>query len=76
MKKNLLLMLTGFLLFTLSSCLVSKKKFDEQVALADKYKAEKENCNERLSAANATIDDLNKQIANLAAEIQKWKDLN
>lgn len=60
----------------LSSCLVSKKKYDEQVALADKYKTEKEDCNEKLSAANATIDDLNKQIANLGAEIQKLKDMN
>ena len=42
----------------LSSCLVSKKKYDEQVALADKYKTEKEDCNEKLNAANATIDDL------------------
>lgn len=60
----------------LSSCLVSKKKYDEQVALADKYKTEKEDCNEKLNAANATIDDLNKQIANLGAEIQKLKDSN
>ncbi|HRG90367.1 MAG TPA: OmpA family protein [Chitinophagales bacterium] len=60
----------------LSSCLVSKKKYDEQVALADKYKTEKEDCNEKLNAANATIDDLNKQIASLGAEIQKLKDSN
>ena len=64
------------LVLSLSSCLVSKKKFDEQVALADKYKAEKNDCHDKLNAANATIDDLNKQIANLNAEIQKWKDLN
>ena len=71
MKKNLFLMLTGCLVLSLSSCLVSKKKFDEQVALADKYKAEKEDCNDKLKAANATIDDLNNQIINLGKEIQK-----
>ncbi len=76
MKKNLVLMFTAVAVLSLSSCLVSKKKFDEQVALADKYKAEKNDCNDKLNAANATIDDLNKQIANLGAEIQKWKDLN
>jgi len=76
MKKNLFLMLTGCLVLSLSSCLVSKKKFDEQVALADKYKAEKEDCNDKLKAANATIDDLNNQIINFGKEIQKWKDLN
>ena len=76
MKKNLILMMAVFVVLSLSSCLVSKKKFDEQVALADKYKAEKQDCNDKLTAANATIDDLNKQIANLNTEIQKWKDLN
>ena len=60
----------SLLLFT-SSCIVSKKKFDEQVALADKYKAEKNDCNDKLNTANATIEDLNKQISNLNAEIQK-----
>jgi chemotaxis protein MotB len=76
MKKNLILMMMAVAVLSLSSCLVSKKKFDEQVALADKYKAEKQDCNDKLNAANATIDDLNKQIANLSAEIQKWKDMN
>jgi len=76
MKKNLVLMFAAVAVLSLSSCLVSKKKFDEQVALADKYKAEKNDCNDKLNAANATIDDLNKQIANLGAEIKKWKDLN
>ena len=76
MKKNLILVSTALLVLSLSSCLVSKKKFDEQVALADKYRAEKNDCNEKLNTANATIEDLNKQISNLNAEIQKWKDLN
>lgn len=73
MKKIALLSIT-FALIGLSGCLVSKKKFDEQVALADKYLAEKNDCNDRLKSANATIDDLNKQIANLRGEIQKLKD--
>lgn len=61
---------------SLSSCLVSKKKFDEQVALADKYKTEKNDCNDKLNAANATIDDLNRQIAALNDGLQKMKDNN
>lgn len=61
---------------SLSSCLVSKKKFDEQVALADKYKTEKNDCNDKLNAANATIDDLNRQIVALNDGLQKMKDNN
>lgn len=76
MNKFLTWGFAGCMLFSLSSCLVSKKKFDEQVALADKYKAEKDNCNDQLKAAHSTIDDLNAQIANLSAEIQRWKDMN
>lgn len=76
MKKNLILACMALVVLSLSSCLVSKKKYDEQVALADKYKTEKEDCGNKLNAANATIDDLNKQIADLNAEIAKWKDLN
>lgn len=76
MKKNLMIVATALVVMSLSSCLVSKKKFDEQVALADKYRTEKEDCGNKLNAANATIDDLNAQIAKLSAEIEKWKDLN
>ena len=65
MKKILFLFLIAVCVSSLSSCLVSKKKFDEQVALADKYLTEKNNCNDNLAKANATIDDLNKQIASL-----------
>lgn len=75
MKKNILFLLTAFVL-SMSSCLVSKKKFDEQVALADKLKAERDDCNDKLTQANATIEDLNKQIANLGSEISKLKDSN
>ena len=63
-------------MFLLSSCLVGKKKYDEQVALANKYLAEKNDCGDKLTQANATVDDLNKQIANLNDEIQKLKDSN
>ena len=55
MKKNILLFGIIAAMLSLSSCLVSKKKFDEQVALADKYMAEKKDCNEKLNQANATI---------------------
>ncbi len=76
MKKNLILMCAAVAVLSLSSCLVSKKKFDEQVALADKYKTEKNDCNDKLNAATAAIEDLNKQIASLNEAILKMKDNN
>lgn len=76
MNKNLILMCAAVAVLSLSSCLVSKKKFDEQVALADKYKTEKNDCNEKLNTANATIDDLNRQIGVLNDALQKMKDNN
>lgn len=74
-KKTLLIVPIACMLF-LSSCLVTKKKYDEQVALANKYLADKNDCGDKLTQANGTIDDLNKQIANLNDEIQKLKDSN
>ena len=41
MNKKTLLIAPLACILLLSSCLVSKKKYDEQVALADKYLAEK-----------------------------------
>lgn len=76
MKKCFLLMAVAGILLSQSSCLVLKKKYDEQVALADKMKAERDDCNDKLNQANVTIDDLNKQIANLNSEIDKLKDSN
>ncbi|MDB5283259.1 MAG: hypothetical protein JWO06_2334 [Bacteroidota bacterium] len=76
MKKNLFLLTAALFLLSLSSCLVTKKKFDEQMALANKYLAEKNDCGDKLAKANETIDDLNKQIATLSDEIQKLKDNN
>ena len=76
MNKKTLLIAPFACLLLLSSCLVSKKKYDEQVALANKYLAEKNDCGDKLTAATGTIDDLNKQIANLNDEIQKLKDGN
>ena len=69
MKKIIVWCFIGTAVFSMSSCLVAKKKFDEQVALADKLKAERDNCNDKLAEANATIDNLNQQIAKLDAEI-------
>src|ERR1017187_8956612 len=74
--KKVLFMLIAAGMLSLSSCLVLKKKYDEQVALANKYLAEKNDCNDKLTQANGTIDDLNRQIANLNDEIQKLKDSN
>lgn len=76
MKMKLVYVLPLVAVLFLSSCLVSKKKYDEQVALANKYLAEKNNCNEKLTEANGTIDDLNKQIAHLNDEIQQLKNSN
>jgi chemotaxis protein MotB len=76
MKKIIVWCFIGTAVFSMSSCLVAKKKFDEQVALADKLKAERDNCNDKLAEANATIDNLNQQIAKLDAEIAKLKDNN
>lgn len=76
MRKEILVATAMVILLLLSSCLVSKKKFDEQVALADKMKAERDDCNDKLKQANATLEDLNRQIANLNNEIQKLKDSN
>lgn len=76
MNRKILPGIIALALLSLSSCLVSKKKYDEQVALADKYLAEKNDCNSKLKEANATIEDLNRQIASLTAEIQKLKDSN
>jgi len=76
MKKRFFLFAPIVCLLFLSSCLVSKKKYDEQVALANKYLAEKNDCGDKLTQANGTIDDLNKQIANLNDQIQKLQDSN
>ncbi|MCW5906271.1 MAG: OmpA family protein [Chitinophagales bacterium] len=76
MKKEMFVATAMVMLLSLSSCLVSKKKFDEQVALADKMKTERDDCNDKLKQANTTIEDLNRQIANLGSEIQKLKDSN
>lgn len=69
-----LMLLAGVL--SLSSCLVAKKKFDEQVALADKYKSERDDCTDKLAKANDYIDDLNARIGKLSDEIEKLKNSN
>lgn len=68
--------MSAVLMFFLSSCLVTKKKYDDETALADKYFGENKNCNDKLAQANATIDSLNQQIAGLNDQIQKLKDDN
>ena len=67
---------TAFICFSLTSCLVSKKKFDEQETLAKKYLEESKDCNEKLTRANADIASLNEQIKKLDAEIALLKDNN
>ncbi len=71
MKRLFRLLLLMIALVQLSSCLVSKKKFDEQEALAKKYLAEKNKCNEDLNAANSNIETLSNKVKELQAEIDK-----
>lgn len=76
MKKITYLIGFTIITFSLSSCLVSKKKFDEQEALAKKNMAEKRDCNEKLDKANADIANLNDQISKLNGEIADLKNKN
>jgi chemotaxis protein MotB len=75
--KNLFYCIAFLALCTsLSSCLVSKKKFDEQAALAKKNMEEKRDCNEKLNQANDEIKNLNDQIKKLGDEIEDLKSKN
>jgi chemotaxis protein MotB len=69
---------TIFLVITLSlsSCLVSKKKYDEQEALAKKLQNEKRDCGEKLDKANQDIQNLNDQLKKLNDEIEDLKGKN
>jgi chemotaxis protein MotB len=75
--KNLIYCLAFVVLSSsLSSCLVTKKKFDEQAALAKKYMDEKRDCGEKLDKANQDIKNLNDQLNKLSAEIEDLKSKN
>lgn len=76
MKKITYLISFAIITVSLSSCLVSKKKFDEQEALAKKSMAEKRDCNEKLDKANADIANLNDQISKLNGEVADLKNKN
>ena len=76
MKKITYLFLFIIVSASLSSCLVSKKKFDEQAALAKKNMEEKRDCNEKLDKANAEIASLNDQIKKLSGDIDELKSKN
>ena len=76
MKKIAYLFLFFIVSTSLSSCLVSKKKFDEQAALAKKNMEEKRDCNEKLDKANAEIASLNDQIKKLSGDIDELKSKN
>ncbi len=49
-----------FTLLTLSSCLVSKKKFDLQEAMASKLGADLNDCNQKLALTENELEDLKK----------------
>ena len=68
----LLIMIIG----SLSSCLVSKKKFDEQEGLAKKYQKEHKDCNEKLNKANEDIKNLNDELKKLGDELNELKSKN
>jgi chemotaxis protein MotB len=61
---------------SLSSCIVTKKKYDEQVALNKKCNDEKRDCNEKLDKANEDIKRLNDQLKKLGDEIEDLKSKN
>ena len=61
---------------SLSSCLVSKKKFDEQEALAKKYMKEQKDCHEKLTKANEDIKSLEEQLKKLGDELTDLKSKN
>ena len=61
---------------SLSSCLVAKKKFDEQVAQNKKCNDERRDCNEKLDKANEDIKRLNEQLKKLGDEIEELKSKN
>lgn len=76
MKKLLYCVLFAGITFSLSSCLVSKKKYDEQAALAQKLQNEKRDCNEKLDKANNDIKSLSDQLKRLSDEIEDLKNKN
>jgi len=76
MKNLTVFALSLILCMSLSSCLVSKKKYDEQAALLKKNQDEKRDCNEKLDKANADIKSLSDQLARLSAEIEDLKSKN
>lgn len=57
-----------------SSCLVSKKKFDEEASKALKLANQKAECDEKLEAANAIIEELNKKLNDLQQQLNQVND--
>ncbi len=55
-------------LLTLSSCLVSKKKFDLQEAMASKLGTDLSNCNQKLALTENELEDLKKKHDALAKQ--------
>ena len=76
MKKLIYCVAFAVISASLSSCLVSKKKYDEQAALAKKYLDEKRDCNEKLDKANEDIKSLNDQLKKLGDDIEALKGKN
>ena len=58
-------------LLMLNSCLVTKKKFDEQKALADQCLKGKTDCEEQLARAQSDISDLNSRLNNVQSNLDQ-----
>ena len=76
MKKLIYCVAFAVISASLSSCLVAKKKYDEQVAIGKKLLDEKRDCNEKLDKANDDIKSLNEQLKKLSDEVEALKNQN
>jgi len=71
-----LLLLSILLAFTISSCVVSKKKFDDLNAKKSKLELEKSDCQQENQRLQAKIDSLNNEIANRDKQIATLNNQN
>jgi chemotaxis protein MotB len=61
---------------SLSSCLVTKKKYDQQAALAEQYLKAQKDCNEKLDKATAENLRLATELKKLGEELAELKNKN
>ena len=68
---NRIIWILPLFLLLMNSCLVSKKKFDEQKALADQCLKGKTDCEDQLTRSQADVADLNTRLGNLQSVLDK-----